>query len=500
MASDKKIPELVKLLQLTPKMLRSGVARSQHDSTEGIWQSAIGLNPFLEDDAARFLCATTASPTRIGSADFTDIPIAYAIVFYSTNAAMAVLGASGRFYLVFSDGTYVVVRPQSILTALTNPTGGMVPVTDSGGNSYLFFACRQDLGRWNLNTADSAAHWNINNNGLANTNHHPMKRVFDQVYFGNGRYLGTIPLTSLHNQATTFTNINFQLIDFGADQTVTAIGDDGRYALVAMSRQFDETTSAETEARIVWYPNVGINWDWEVTLKGERAVRSIIRNSLGTFAICERNTYQLAFGAQPKLVRNFSTSDSPGGAFNAISQGVGPRVNIAAPFGDAMVFGKRGAMFGKRFPTEGVTFSHPLQGHTSDISMVAPDFVKDKIFVGTEDSKFWSYDLTAAGASSNSYVTHWLDLGQRCSLGKLQVEMPAGIGASDTLGIKVEVPSGEYTTVTLSQALIAAKRRNDPMLLLKGNLQGSQVRLTFTPSAGTPKFSTLTLYGRPTAE
>lgn len=488
------------LLQLNAEALRSGVARSQYDDTEGIWQQAIGLNAFLASDTARFLIAATAAPTRIGASDFTDIPLAAAIVFYSGNAALCVLGSSGRFYLVFADNTYDIVRPQSVLTALTNPTGGMAPVTDSGGNSYLFLCLRQMLVRWDLNIADSATHWNDSSNGLSNTNHHPMHRVFDQTYFGNGRYLGSIPHGALQNQSTTLVNVQFQLIDFGADQTVTAIGDDGRYAVVAMSRQFDETTSATTDARIVWYPNVGINWDWEVTLKGERAVRQIIRNALGTFAICEQNTYQLAFGAQPKLVRPYDVADSPGGAFNAIAQGVGPRANCAAPMGDSTIFGKRGAVFGKRYPTEKVTFSHPLQGHTSDISMIVPDFVKDKVFVGTEDSKFWVYDLTAAGATSGSWVTRWFDLKTPHLLTKIQMEMPQGIGASDVLGIKVEVPSGDSCTVSLSQSTISTKKRTNPWLTLKGNLQGSQVRFTFTPSAGTPKFGALSLYGKPTRE
>lgn len=477
--------------------LRSGIGRSQYDDTGALWQQAIGFNPFLIDDNSRFLGAITATPTRIGSADFTDIPLAYTPVFYGSNAAMCILGSSGRFYIVFSDNTYVVVRPQSVLTALSNATGGMAPVIDSGGNSYVFACCRQDLVRWDLDTADSGTHWNVGNNGLTLSNHHPMKRVFNYTYFGNGNYLGRIDHTKLHNQATTLTNVDFTLINFGTDQIVTTIGEDGRYTLIATSKSFDEATSATTDARIVWYPNIGVNWDWEVTLKGERAIRAIVRNALGTFAICEQNIYQLVFGEQPKLIRPFDILDAPGGAFNAIVTTVGPRANASAPYGNAMIFGKRGAVFGKRYPSEPLTFSHPLQGHTSTISMIAPDFVKDKIFVGTEDSKFWVYDMTSAGSTSNSQVTDWIDLGAQFLISALEIELPQGIGSSDVLGIKVEVRSGDSCTLSLSQTTVASRDRTNLRRPIKPTLKGSQVRFTFTPSAGSPKFGSLSLYGKP---
>lgn len=493
-------PELQRLLQLPSSIQRTGVGRSQYDDTQGIWQQAIGLNPFLSDDNSRFLMATTASPTRIGNSQVTDIPIAYSDAIENPDSDILwVLGSGGRFYQVLDNDTVNVIRPQSTLTALTNACGGMAPVTDSGGNSYLFVCTQSLLVRWNLNTADSNAHWNTSN-GLVATTHHPMHRLFDTTYFGNGNYLGSIPHTSLHNQATTLTNVNFQLINFGTEQTATAISDDGRYVLVAMCPSFDATTNATTTTRIIWYPNTGINWDWEVTLRGERAIRQIVRNALGTFAIGEQTIYELQFGAQPRLVRTFDTADSPGGAFAKPAQNVGPRANIAAPFGDSLIFGKRGAVFGKRFPTEKVTFSHPLQGNSSDISMIAPDYLKNRVYIGTEDSRLAYYAMDTAGSTSNSYKTRWFDLKTRCAISRLAIEMPQGIGSSDVLGITVEVPSGDTTTVSLSQALIASRDRTYPQLLLKPTLQGSQVRFTFTPSAGAPKWGTVTLYGQPNRE
>lgn len=491
--------ELQRLLRLTAKQLRTGESRSTHDDSSGTWQSAIGLNAFLEADASRFLCATTAAPTRIGSTEITDIPIAAGSD--PTLGFIYVLGSTGRFCSVDTNNNVNVIVPQTtvVLGTIANPTGSVHPVTDSGGNKYMFIAGRAILVRWDLSTLDSLTHWNTSN-GLNSCNHHPMHKLFLNVYFGNGQYLGVIPLDQLHNQATTFTNVNFQLINFGSDQNVTAIGDDGRYTIVAISPNFDETETGTRESKIIWYPGIGINWEWEVTLKGERAVRQIVRNVLGSFAIGEKTIYKLTFGAQPELVRTFETTDSPGGAFNAIAQGVGPRVNLAAAYADSVIFGKRGATFGKRYPTEPVTFSHPLQGHTSDLSLVEPNFVPGRILVGTEDSKLWSFDMTAAGNTSNSYTTDWFDLTQRCTITRIEIEMPAGIAASDVLGITVEVPSGKTAAVSLSQATIASGSRTNPQLQLKPTLQGSQVRFTFAPSAGAPKHGAISIHGHPTRE
>ena len=135
-------PEQVKLLQLTATDLRTGVARSQHENKGAVWQSAIGLNPFLEDDTSRFLLCTTAAPTRRATSQITDMPIAQC----SLNGFMYILGSTGRLVAINYSNTASVIIPQTtlVLGTILNPTGGMIPITDSGGNSYVFIAARQD--------------------------------------------------------------------------------------------------------------------------------------------------------------------------------------------------------------------------------------------------------------------------------------------------------------------------------------------------------------------
>lgn len=492
-----------RILELTAQMLRTGEARSKFDTRGGAWDAAIGLNPFISDDDYRFLLATTAAPTRIGEATVTDIPIAYAMRRRASGSGGNVpyfLGSTGRFYQVQLAGTVTAVRPQSTLTAISNPVGGMTTIVDSGSNEYMLIATFGTLIRWNFDTADDTAHWN-SSTSIQQAYKYPFHRLFDSVYMGNGIYIARIPLDALHNQAGSLSNIDLTAVQVGTliePFEVAALSDDGRYLLAALSHRFDDTSESTNphthEAKIIWYSGVGSNWEWETTLPGERSVRAIIRNALGVFAIGEQTIYQIAFGQTPRLVRTFGSDDKISTDANASPFRVG-RVNLAAPFGDSMIFGKRGAVFGRRYPTEPITFSHPLQGHTDDISLIAPDVEKGKVYVGGEDSKLWKYDMATAGNSSNAYPTRWFDLKADHILRRVEIELPAGIGASDTQTLKVEVPSGASQTFTLSQATIAAGTRYYAKLAINPSLRGSKVRFTLTQSAGSPRMGSIYLYG-----
>lgn len=483
-----------KLLALTPKFLRTGEARSRHDEQGGAWESAIGLNPFIPDDAYRFLLATTAPAERIGDGTITDTPIAFARDPGSNTSGKIgyILGDDGRFYRKLTSGEIATIRPQSTLTAITNPRGGMAPVVDVNNNKYIFLARRDALVRWDLDDADDASHWN-ETNALHSCEHHPFRRLFDSTFFGNGYSLGRIP----HDAAlddSGLANVEFDALRVGDFlEFITALGDDGRYLLIGVSRNVDESLNPVTDARILWYSGVGPNWEWEVTLKGERAVRAIVRNALGVFAIGEQTIYQLSFGQPPKLVRTFPSADSISSTFLSTGQ----RANAAAPFGDSMLFGMRAAAFGKRFPSEHITFSHPIHGMTGNVSMIVPDFEKNIVLLGTDDDKLWEIDMTEPGASENTYRTRWIPLAQLSSIAYAEIDLPEGLGEEDAMTLTLEVPSGQTYPITLTQAAVNEDQRTLACIALDQALKGLKVRLSLTQSAGAPRMGGITLYGEP---
>jgi hypothetical protein len=480
-----------RILSLPTSFLRTGSARSEHDEKGGAWVDAIGLNPFIADDNYRFLLATTATPTRIGSTEITDIPIAYATDHRNDANAMYILGGDGRFYRVLSGSDSVtVVRPQSTLTAITGPTGGMVGASDSGGNEYLFLCRATRLVRWNYDTGDSTSHWN-ESTAIEDTPFHPMLKLFDSIYFGNKYKLGRIPLDETLNDAGSLANVETEVcrID-NADMTITALGTDGRYLIFAANVLGQSSSIYTTEARVFWYAT-GSNWEYEATLKGERAIRAIIKTAIGTFAIGDQTIYELNFGLTPRLVHTFPSADNI--TYDAASGNF--RANGAAPYGDSVIFGNRGAIFGKRFPTEPITFSHPLQGHTGNISMIAPDFVKPLIYVAGENDTLWKYDMSSAGSNATAYTTRWLDLNDEYNVMRLEIEMPEGIGASDSTSIVVVGANASSDTITISQNTIPAADRYFVRVNVPPAVRSSKIKLQVTQSAGTPKFGAIHVLG-----
>lgn len=489
-----------RLLELSASDLRTGEARSKHHEKGGMWDTALGLNTFIDSDSTRFLVAATASPTRIGTSQIQDTLIAYAFdPTYSSDGIVYFLGSSGRFYKLLANGNVSVIRPQSTLSSITDPVGGMVGIVDSGGNPFIFYARRDHLDRWDLDTADDTSHWNEGNNGLNDSLHHPFHKFLDAAYFGNRHELGIIPFDSLHNQSSGFSNIDFAAARFGTSkETITALADDGRYLVAAISPNLQGTTLGN--ARIVWYSGTGSNWEWEVSLKGEFGIRAIKNTADGLIAIGARNIYLLQFLAPATPLYPFPAEDAIGSVYNYFS--IGMRSNCAALLGGAAIFGMRGAVFGKRLPTEKITFSHPLQGHTSNISLIMPDFTDPHVYVATEDSKLWKYDMSAAGNTSNSFPTRWIDLKQECLVEEIQIELPEGVGSSDVTTLTVTVPSGETASFIISQSSLGAlpgTQRFYARLRLKPTLRGSKIKFTFALSAGIPRIGAIYVYGQPTS-
>lgn len=365
---------MARILELTAKSLRTGEARSKFDDQGGLWAQAIGLNAFISDDAYRFLLATTKAPTQRGADEITDIPIAYFRRPHTGQSQYTyIIGDTGRVYkLDTTDGTVTVIRPQNTLTALTGPMGSATQVI--AGDEFAIIPVSNKIVVWDYDEADDTSHWDDSTSGISASFATPFHHLFDSAFFGNGGFLGRIPLDKA-DKSSLLSSIEKESLNFhtgSSGQEVSALGDDGRYLIIGISVNVrDGDTTSSNEARLLWYSGVGPNWEWETTIPGERMIRAIVRTAIGVFAIGEQTIYQIAFGSVPKLVRTFSSDDAI--TFNGVTSPWSPgRGTLAAPFGDSFIFGKRGAIFGKRFPTEPVTLSHPLPSPGSDSASSRP--------------------------------------------------------------------------------------------------------------------------------
>src|ERR1700709_1294911 len=93
-----------KLLDLNNTTLRTGRTRSKF-MPGGLWDSAQGLNPYLENDAYRGTIAVTASPPDLTSSVIVDNPIAYAKDERNSTYNAYIMGDAGHFYKLNNAGT-----------------------------------------------------------------------------------------------------------------------------------------------------------------------------------------------------------------------------------------------------------------------------------------------------------------------------------------------------------------------------------------------------------
>ncbi len=179
-------------------------------------------------------------------------------------------------------------------------------------------------------------------------------------------------------------------------------------------------------------------------------------------------------------------------AFDALNYG---HVGALAAWGGGVISGKLGTAISKMLPGEPRIVFNPLQGFTGDISLIIPDFLENKTYVGTRSSKLYAYDLTTAGASATPITTRNLPLAGRHYVERLQITLPNGIGASDSITIQIIGDDGA-STCTLS-AITQARYGNVRFLEipLPYQVAASHVKLSITMGAGTPSFSDISLWG-----
>ena len=95
---------------------------------------------------------------------------------------------------------------------------------------------------------------------------------------------------------------------------------------------------------------------------------------------------------------------------------------------------------------------NPLQGFTGDIGLIIPDFLENKVHIGTRSSKFYSYAMDGIGTSSTPLVTRWMPLGGNVSISRINIDFPNGIGGSDDFVFTVLGADSSSAAVEVTQA------------------------------------------------
>ena len=472
-----------KLLELDLKTLRTGRARGPHDDQGGIWNTAQGLNPWLENDTYRGLMALGHAPTDLTGSVIVDIPLAYCKDERGSTYSLYMLGLSGHFYSMNVNETITDLRSG---TPINGPANGMAIYQPRAASSpTLLFARASRIGTWDLSGTYATGWSDSAYDPGTNTQQRPFHRFLDRLYYGNKQYVG-----SFSDDGSSTILHTAQALDLDGQDTVTALGDDGRYLVIATTRIITESYNGLGRTRILFWDagSDADSWAWEATIPNETAIRGIKSVGGTLYAVGKRNVYTLAFGVDPKPLYPFDSDETI--AYDPANYNHSQSI---APWGEGVIFGKLGTAVAKMLPNAQRAVFNPLQGFTGDIGLIIPDFLENKVHIGTRSSKFYSYAMDGIGTSSTPLVTRWMPLGGNVSISRINIDFPNGIGGSDDFVFTVLGADSSSAAVEVTQAKYGNK--SFLSLPLPKDITTTRVRLSVTMPAGAPSFGDVSLWG-----
>jgi hypothetical protein len=473
-----------KILDLTNEALRTG--RNRGPMMEGgAWESAIGLNPYLESDTYRGLMAITPAPTDKTGSVVVDIPSAYVKDERGSTYDLCMLGSAGHFYSVTAAEVVTDLRSG---TPIDSPANGMMIFQPKAASSpTLLFGRTTRIGTWDLSGSYPTGWNDVAYNPGETTLHRPMHRFLDRVFYGNKYKIGQFA-----DDGTATIEHTANVLDMEKQETVTALSDDGRYLVIATARIISDSYDGLNRVRILFWGTNTSSWDWETTIPNETSIRGMKRVGDVVYAVGKRGLYALAFGAEAQMVYSFDDDETI--AFDALDYN---HVQSIAAWGDGVIFGKLATAFSRFLPGTDRMVFNPLHGQTGSISLIISDFLENKVYVGTRTSKLYSFNMASAGATAAdiSQRTRFFKLDREYHIQRLEIDLPNGIGASDSMTIAVGGDGGS-NVVTLP-AITQARYGNRHFLSIPfpRQITTTNVRISVTMSAGAPSFSSMSLWG-----
>lgn len=473
------------IISFDAKALRTGRSRGKF-MPGGLWDNAIGLNPYLESDSYRGVVALSPDPVDKTGSVIVDIPTAYCKDERGSTYDLYILGGSGHFYNVTAAEVVTDLRSG---TPIDTPANGMAIMQPRAASSpTLLFARQTRIGTWNLSGTYSTGWNDTAYNPGTTTAHRPMHRFLDRVYYGNKQYVG-----EFSDDGTSTIAHEAQALDIEGTETVTAIDDDGRYLVVGASHVVTESYGGMPRCRVLFWDAAAraSSWAWEITIPNESSIRGMKREGNFIHVIGARAQYAVQFAGTFEVLQTFDSDETI--PFDSTSYG---HPQAIASWGQGVIFGKLGTALSKFLPNTDRIVYNPLRGFTGDISLIIPDFLQGKIHIGTRSSKFYSASVASAGASATPIVTRIVPLGGWYTLSRLDIDLPNGIAGSDVIQIQMQ---GKHGTETVQLPNITQAKYGDKHYLSIPfkNLVTADVRLSFTLSAGVPSFSHVALWGEP---
>ena len=417
-------------------------------------------------------------------------------IFQSAGNFGAIFACSDNkiYKLLFSAGV-PSGSATSALTITSALTGDIAVFTDSSNVARLFYRRTTHIGRYNPSGTVQEDTW------LATTDYFGAMHVhygLNKIIFGNGG--GKIGV--IHSDMTS----TLAALTFDGQSFATAIGDDGIYAIIAITKNIGADTTALFESQIlIWdgSTTTGFLRNYPIT---DPFIYAIRKTPTGVFAFGSTGIWQVAFDGVRKVF-----SHSPG--VYTLAGTTGPHYgNATSFFSDALLWGgqvgsstaRAVKSLGKLDSAALSAYLHPILGTAStNITYVDGQLIKGQIFIGDSTPQLKYYPIgSGTPQTSVSAQTVYFQLPIKYNITHVDVVFGEPLASGDSMSIQLK--SDEDTAVTPATAL-AATYADDGAIRRKrvkviNYIAESQLSLVINFVAGAVKIKRIDIYGSPKAD
>jgi hypothetical protein len=438
-----------KILDLSEKEFLTGISTSSQLQNTGLWSTMQNVTVVGDTSVGNTklgLLQAVVQPGAPTSAILSDQPLDYAKNITGSDTKVYFIGSSGHLYEYnIATGTATDKRSG---TPITNPAAGIFVFKHDTGVTKLYYFQTGQLGQWDLSGAYPTG-WTDNyySTNIASTQWHSVHKMFDEVYFANGNYIGK----AIDNTGTGGLTITPRALDFPSDHRVNCIDDDGVYLVAGITANTSTGRTNLSRTRVIFWDKNSSSWNREYDIP-DPAILSIKRVGSHMEAVCSRGIYAFSFTAPPQLMLG------PLGVAQTPAYTV-PTQNSAAVLGEALLWaseytGINGAIsaYGKLTPQCPRAYLQPWGGLSAIPTIIAPDIEAGLIYLVCNGSNALHLVgttgiSTAYISSTNCYAeTIFIDLARWWQVGLVAVEFAEKIASPQQIRISLQPDTGVSAT------------------------------------------------------
>lgn len=484
-----------KILTLGSKQFLTGVSiAGAHMDNGGIFYKADGVTPLFDAGASQsanngLLTAgaggTVVSGTLTGNI-IASIPDGG--VYYTAGGAVFATSDNNIWKLAFSSGL-----PSGAIGSVHSTT----PQLTQGLVSFfgkLYYRQVSQIGQYDPGGPTYTDAWKGSGDGVSTEYFGTMYQYLDQILFGNGYgKLGSISSALV---------LTASALDFETQSQVSAISDDGTYAVIAITRNsFGDSTNL-VASRILFWDGYSSSWlrDYPVS---DPCIYCLRKTPIGLFAFGATGIWQVTFDGLKKVF-----SVSPG--LYTVTATSGIRYGTAASFfSEAVVWGgvsgSNNALksLGKLDGGAPNSFLTPIKlTGSKNITDVNGQLLKGYVFVADSTPQLMYYPIgSGTQQTSVSAQTIYFPLGDKYTIEKINVVFGEPLASGDSMSIQLK--SDEDTgVIETTPAHLTATYANDgairrKAMRVKGFTADEQLSLTINFTAGAVKIKRIEVFGSP---